>query len=69
MEELKELFQTVTSFSASCGMSKEQIDVFHALNKKYNQLTKGHFNYSICSKKNLISKVENYISQNGNATN
>ena len=69
MEELKESYQTVTSFKASCGMSKEQINQFHALNKIYNRLTKGHFNYSICNRKALISKVENYISQNGSATN
>lgn len=65
MEELIELYHIVTGFEASCNMTNDQIDQYHELNRKYNRLTKGHFNYSICRKKNLINQVEKYLSQNG----
>ncbi len=59
----------MTSFEASCGMSKEQQEEYYKLNKVYNRLIKSHFNYSICKKKILISKVKLYLNQNGYPTN
>lgn len=69
MEELINLYHAVASFEASCGMNNEQQKQYFELNKVYNRLTKQHFNYSICRKKQLISKVELYLSQNGYTSN
>ena len=69
MEELINLYHAVTSFEASCGMDSKQQETYFQLNKVYNQLTKAHFNYSICRKKQLLSKVEYYLAQNGYTLN
>ena len=65
MDELINLYHAVTSNDASCGMNKEQQEKYFELNKVFNRLTKSHFNYSICRKKQLISKVEYYLGTNG----
>ena len=65
MDELIDLYHTVISFEASCGMNKEQQEKYFELNKSYNRITKTHFNYSICRKAQLIKQVELYLSKNG----
>lgn len=69
MEELINLYHAVTSVEASCGMNKEQRDQYYELNKVYNRLSKGRMTYTVCRKKNLVSKVELYLAENGYTSN
>ena len=65
MEELINLYNAVTSFSASCGMNNDQKELFYRLNRVYNREAKSRNNYSICNKQKLISTVELYLTKNG----
>ena len=69
MEDLINLYHAVTSVEASCSMNKEQRDQYYELNKVYKSLSKSRMNFSVCRKKNLISKVELYLAQNGYTSN
>lgn len=61
MKELKELFHKVRGFDASCRMNDEQTELYYKLNRVYRNLSKTQLNYSVCSKANLLSRVEEFI--------
>lgn len=61
MQELKKLFIEVRSFDASCRMDSTQTELYYKLNKVYRDLSGTKLNYSVCSKKNLLLRVEEFI--------
>jgi hypothetical protein len=69
MQELEVLFHKVRSVKASCQMSQEQIKDYDTLNKLYNKLSDTNVKHSICSKRNLLVKIESYIDAKGTKNN
>jgi len=64
VQELKDLFHRVRGFSTSCRMDKEQTELYKELNKLYNELSGSNITHSVCSKNNLLIKIEYFIKCN-----
>lgn len=69
MQELELLFHKVRGVTASCQMSNEQVKDYDTLNKLYNKLSSTNVKHSICSKRNLLVKIETYIDAQGTKNN
>tara|TARA_R110002012_G_scaffold66924_1_gene174698 strand:- start:293 stop:502 length:210 start_codon:yes stop_codon:yes gene_type:complete len=69
MRELEVLFHKVRSVKASCQMNNEQVKDYDDLNKLYNKLSGSNVKHSICSKRNLLVKIETYIDAKGTKNN
>lgn len=69
MEELINLYKSVTSFKASCGMSSEQRQLYQQLNKAYNKETGCRINFPVCSRNKLIARTRIYLTDNGHTIN
>lgn len=50
-------------------MNNEQVKDYDDLNKLYNKLSGSNVKHSICSKRNLLVKIEAYIDAEGTKNN
>lgn len=56
----------VASFETSCAMNEEQLKQYYELNRLFNKLSTNRLNYSPCSKRNFLLRVEEFINAKNN---